>query len=67
MSRTPAWNWLPNLLSLCVIGLMAANYFNPFADLGNWAGYAERALEERDDLALVANIRSSHSTSGWRT
>ena len=32
---------------------------NPFADLGRWAGYAERILEERDDLALVANIRSS--------
>jgi uncharacterized protein len=32
---------------------------DPFADLGNWAGYAERALEERDDLALVDNIRSS--------
>jgi hypothetical protein len=33
MSRTPAWSSLPNLLSLCVIGLIAANYFNPFADL----------------------------------
>jgi uncharacterized protein len=32
---------------------------NPFADLGRWAGYAERILEERDDLALVANIRST--------
>lgn len=32
---------------------------NPFADLGRWAGYAERVLEDRDDLALVANIRSS--------
>ena len=32
---------------------------NPFADLGRWAGYAERILEKRDDLALVANIRSS--------
>ena len=32
---------------------------NPFADLGRWAAYAERILEERDDLALVANIRSS--------
>ena len=32
---------------------------NPFADLGRWTGYAERVLEERDDLALVANIRSS--------
>jgi hypothetical protein len=33
MSRPPAWKYLPNVLSLCVIGLMAANYFNPFADL----------------------------------
>ena len=33
MSRSPAWKYLPNVLSLCVIGLMAANYFNPFADL----------------------------------
>jgi len=32
---------------------------NPFADLGRWAGYAERFLEERDDLALVANMHSS--------
>ncbi len=32
---------------------------DPFADLGCWAGYAERTLEARDDLALVANIRSS--------
>ena len=33
MSRPPAWHYLPNLFSLCVIGLIAANYFNPFADL----------------------------------
>jgi uncharacterized protein len=32
---------------------------DPFADLGRWSGYAERILEERDDLALVANMRSS--------
>jgi uncharacterized protein len=32
---------------------------DPFADLGRWAGHADRVLDERDDLALVANIRSS--------
>ena len=29
------------------------------ADLGRWSGYAERELTARDDLALVADIRSS--------
>lgn len=28
-------------------------------NLGRWSGYAERLLEERDDLSLVANIRRS--------
>ena len=31
----------------------------PLADLGRWSGYAERELEARDDLALVADIRST--------
>jgi uncharacterized protein len=31
----------------------------PLRDLGHWSGYAERELTERDDLALVANIRTS--------
>jgi predicted RecB family nuclease len=31
----------------------------PLADLGRWSGYAERELTERDDLALVADIRMS--------
>ena len=29
------------------------------ADLGRWSGYAERELEARDDLALIADIRGS--------
>jgi hypothetical protein len=29
----PVWLQFPSLLSLCVIALIAANYFNPFADL----------------------------------
>jgi uncharacterized protein len=31
----------------------------PLADLGRWTGYAERELEARDDLALIADIRLS--------
>lgn len=31
----------------------------PLADLGRWSGFAERELTERDDLALVADIRTS--------
>jgi uncharacterized protein len=31
----------------------------PLADLGRWSGYAERELEDRDSLALIADIRSS--------
>ena len=31
----------------------------PMADLGRWSGYAERELEARDDLALIADIRVS--------
>jgi uncharacterized protein len=31
----------------------------PLADLGRWSGYAELELTERDDLALVADIRTS--------
>jgi len=31
----------------------------PLTDLGRWTGYAERELAARDDLALVANIRTS--------
>ena len=31
----------------------------PLADLGHWSGFAERQLTERDDLALVADIRTS--------
>jgi uncharacterized protein len=31
----------------------------PLTDLGRWTGYAERELLARDDLQLVANIRSS--------
>jgi hypothetical protein len=30
----------------------------PLADLGRWSGYAEHELTERDDLALVADIRT---------
>jgi predicted RecB family nuclease len=31
----------------------------PLIDLGRWTGYSERELQSRDDLQLVANIRSS--------
>jgi uncharacterized protein len=31
----------------------------PLADLGRWSGYAERELNARDDLALIADIRLS--------
>ncbi|MBV8847256.1 MAG: TM0106 family RecB-like putative nuclease, partial [Bryobacterales bacterium] len=31
----------------------------PLADLGQWSGFAERQLSERDDLAMVADIRTS--------
>ena len=30
----------------------------PLKDLGRWTGYAQRSLEARDDLSLVANIRA---------
>jgi hypothetical protein len=33
MSRPPAWPPFPSLISLVIIALIAANYFNPFADL----------------------------------
>ena len=31
----------------------------PLADLGRWSGFAERGLNARDDLALIADIRLS--------
>jgi predicted RecB family nuclease len=31
----------------------------PLTDLGRWSGYAERELAARDDLALVADIRTN--------
>jgi len=31
----------------------------PLADLGHWSGYAERELDARDDLSLIADIRLS--------
>ena len=31
----------------------------PLVDLGHWSGHAERELVARDDLALIADIRSS--------
>jgi uncharacterized protein len=31
----------------------------PLTDLGRWSGYAERELTARDDLALIADIRTN--------